>query len=42
MLTPNATTNSISFFLHWVKEASLVVWLAVIMMDRDQAQINMI
>jgi MULE transposase domain len=42
MLMPNATTNSISFFLHWVKEASPTVQPAVIMMDRNQAQINTI
>jgi MULE transposase domain len=42
MLMPNAMTNSITFFLHWVKEASPTVWPAVIMTDHDQAQINVI
>jgi MULE transposase domain len=39
MFTPNATTDSIAFFLRWVKEASPEVRPAVIMTDRDQAQI---
>jgi MULE transposase domain len=39
MLTSNATTNSIAFFLDWVKVASPAVWPTVIMTDRDQAQI---
>jgi MULE transposase domain len=38
MLTSNSTTNTIWFFLCWVKEVSLVVWPAIIMTDRDQAQ----
>jgi MULE transposase domain len=31
-------TNTIWFFLCWVKEVSLVVWPAIIMTDHDQAQ----
>jgi MULE transposase domain len=34
----NSMTNTIWFFLYWVKEVSLVVWLAIIMIDCDQAQ----
>jgi hypothetical protein len=40
MLTSNATTNTIAFFLYWVKAASPAVRPAVIMTDRDQAQIG--
>lgn len=42
MLTSNATTNTIAFFLDWVKAASPAVRPAVIMTDRDQAQIHAI
>jgi MULE transposase domain len=38
MLTSNSTTNTIRFFLCWVKEASPAVRPAIIMTDRDQAQ----
>jgi MULE transposase domain len=38
MLTSNSMTNTIQFFLCWVKEASPAVWLAIIMTDCDQAQ----
>jgi MULE transposase domain len=34
----NSTTNTIRFFLCWVKEASPVVQPAIIMTDCDQAQ----
>jgi MULE transposase domain len=40
MLTSNGTTNTIGFFLRWVKDASPAVRPAVIMTDRDQAQIG--
>jgi MULE transposase domain len=39
MLASNGTTDTISFFLHWVKAISPTVQPAVIMTDRDQAQI---
>ena len=39
MLTSNGTTDSIAFFLDWVKEASPEVWPRIIMTDRNQAQI---
>jgi hypothetical protein len=39
MLTSNGTTETITFFLNWVKDASPAVQPAVIMTDRDQAQI---
>ena len=39
MLSSNLTTNTISFFVNWVKEASPAVWPSVIMSDCDQAQI---
>jgi hypothetical protein len=39
MLASNGTTDSIAFFLGWVKEASPAVRPTVIMTDRDQAQI---
>jgi MULE transposase domain len=42
MLSSNGTTETISYFLNWVKEASPAVRPAVIMTDRDQAQINTI
>jgi hypothetical protein len=35
-------TNTIWFFLYWVKEVSLAVWLAIIMTDYDQAQMAII
>jgi hypothetical protein len=40
MLATNGTTATIAFFLRWVRDASLSVKPAVIMTDRDQAQIN--
>jgi hypothetical protein len=40
MLSSNGTANTIEFFLNWVKEASPAVRPAVIMSDRDQAQLN--
>jgi hypothetical protein len=39
MLASNGTTNSIQFFLAWVKGASPEVRPKIIMTDRDQAQI---
>ena len=39
MLSFNSTTNTISFFVNWVKEASPAVRPSVIMSDCDQAQI---
>lgn len=39
MLTSSATTATISFFVAWVREGSPAVRPAVIMTDRDQAQI---
>jgi len=33
-------TNTIAFFVSWVRDASPVVWPAVIMTDRDRAQMN--
>jgi hypothetical protein len=39
MLSSNGTTNTISFFVNWVKEASPAVRPSVIMSDCDQAQI---
>jgi hypothetical protein len=40
MLASNGTTATIAFFLRWVRDASPSVQPAVIMTDRDQAQIN--
>jgi hypothetical protein len=40
MLASNGTTATIAFFLRWVRDASPSVKPAVIMTDRDQAQIN--
>jgi transposase-like protein len=40
MLTSSATMESIHFFLCWIRDASPTVRPAVIMTDRDQAQIN--
>jgi MULE transposase domain len=40
MLMSNATTNTIAFFLYWVKVASPAVQPAMIMTDHDQAQIG--
>jgi hypothetical protein len=42
MLASNGTTATIAFFLQWVRDASPSVQPAVIMTDRDQAQINAI
>ena len=39
MLTSSATTDIIAFFVRWVRDASPLVLPAVIMTDRDQAQI---
>jgi hypothetical protein len=40
MLASNGMTDNIAFFVSWVRDASPVVWLAVIMTDHDCAQIN--
>jgi hypothetical protein len=40
MLASNRTTDTIAFFVGWVRDASLVVWPAVIMTDCDHAQMN--
>jgi hypothetical protein len=42
MLVSNGTTNTISFFVCWVRDMSPAVWLAVIMTDCDCTQINML
>ena len=39
MLSSNRTTDTITFFVNWVKEASPTIQPLVIMSDRDQAQI---
>src|SRR6266705_1701630 len=39
MLTSSATTEIITFFVRWVRDASPSVRPGVIMTDRDQAQI---
>src|SRR6266851_6506040 len=40
MLASNGTTVMIAFFLRWIRDASPSVQPAVIMTDRNQAQIN--
>jgi len=40
MLASNGTTDTIAFFVGWVRDASPAVWPAVIMTDHDRAQIN--
>jgi hypothetical protein len=40
MLTSNRTTDTISFFVHWVQDRSLAIVLSVIITDCDQAQIH--
>src|SRR5216683_407971 len=42
MLASNGTTAMIAFFLRWVRDASPSVQPAVIMTNRDQAQINVL
>ncbi len=42
MLASNRTTNTIAFFVGWVRDATLAVWLAVIMTNCDCVQINML
>jgi len=39
MLTSSRMTNTIAFFVCWVQDASSAVQPAVIMSDRDQAQL---
>ena len=40
MLASNGTTDTIAFFVGWVRDVSPAVWPAVIMTDRDRAQMN--
>jgi len=40
MIASNGTTDTIAFFVGWVRDASPAVRPAVIMTDRDRAQIN--
>ena len=40
MLSSNGTTDTIAFFVNWVKEASPDVQPKIIMTDHDQAQIK--
>jgi hypothetical protein len=40
MLTFNGTKDAISFFVHWVRDRSPAVLLAMIMTDQDLAQIG--
>jgi len=40
MLASNGTTDTIAFFVGWVRDTSPAVRPAVIMTDRDRAQIN--
>ena len=40
MLASNGTTDTIAFFVGWVRDASPAVRPAVIMTDRDRAQMN--
>src|SRR6266850_8035947 len=40
MLASNGTKDIISFFLHWVRDGSLAISPAMIMTDRDLAQIG--
>jgi len=39
MLTSSMMTEIITFFVKWVRDASLLVWPMVIMTDHNQAQI---
>jgi MULE transposase domain len=42
MLASNGTTNTIAFFVGWVRDVSPAVRLAVIMTDHDHAQMNVL
>jgi hypothetical protein len=42
MIASNRMTDTIAFFVGWVRDASLVVRLAVIMTDRNHTQINVL
>jgi hypothetical protein len=42
MLASNGMTDTIAFFVSWVRDTSLAVQPAVIMTDCDHAQINML
>ncbi len=40
MLVSNGTTDTIAFFVSWVRDVSPAVWPVVIMTDRNCVQIN--
>jgi hypothetical protein len=42
MLVSNRTTDTIAFFVGWVRDVSPAVWPAVIMTDRNHAQMNVL
>ena len=42
MLASNGTTDTIAFFVGWVRDTSPAVWPAVIMTDRNRTQINVL
>jgi hypothetical protein len=42
MIVSNGMTDTIAFFVSWVRDASPVVWLVVIMTDHDHTQINVL
>jgi len=42
MLVSNRITDTIAFFVGWVRDASLAVWPVVIMTDCDRVQINVL
>ena len=42
MIASNRMTDTIAFFVGWVRDASPAVWPAVIMTDHDRAQMNVL
>ena len=40
MLASNGTTDTIAFFVGWVRDVSLAVWPVVIMTNHNHMQIN--
>jgi len=40
MLVSNGMTDTIAFFVGWVRDMSLMVWPSVIMTDHNHMQIN--
>jgi MULE transposase domain len=42
MIASNGMTNTIAFFVSWVRDARPVVQLAVIMTDHNRTQINVL